>query len=308
MTAPRVSNGYLWIAVAMLSSTALAQVNVPTNNYDNDRSNANLQETVLTPANVAPGNFGKLGSFPVDGQVYTQPLYVSNVSIPGKGVHNVLYLVTMHNSVFAYDADSAVSPNLLWQANLGPSVPNTFFDHFWDISPEIGILSTPAIDVKANVLYVVSEKLQGLGPIFQLHALDLATVNETLNGPATVAATVAGTGAGANNGSITFDPAWEIQRPGLLLANGSVYFTFGSHADQGPWHGWLFQYDASNLSQAPAVFNATTAGVGGAIWQSGRGLPADDAGSVYAITGNGDYDGVSNFAESFLKFSPHKLG
>ncbi len=152
--------------MAAFSTPGLAQVNVLTGNYDNDRSNANLQETTLTPLNVAPGNFGKVGSFPVDGQVYAQPLYVSGVSIPGNGTHNVLYISTEHNSVFAYDADSVASPSLLWQVNLGPSVPNTFWDKFFDVAPEIGILSSGVIDPQAGVLYVVAETLSGAAPSF----------------------------------------------------------------------------------------------------------------------------------------------
>lgn len=294
-------------AVTLFPWTGYAQVNVVTANYGNDRSNANLQETLLTPANVAPGNFGKLGSFPVDGQVYGQPLYVSGVSIPGNGKHNVLYVATQHNSVFAYDADAVSSPNLLWQVNLGPSVPNTLFPDFYDVAPEMGILSTGAIDLQAGALYIVSETLHGSTPLFQLHALDITTGKELMNGPATIAAQLPGTGAASNNGTLAFDPMWHLQRPGLLLANGSVYFSFGSHGDQSPWHGWLFRYRASDLSQAPSVFNTTPAGEGGAIWQSGRGLAADETGSLYVITGNGDYDGVSNFSESVLKLSGDTL-
>ncbi len=303
MPAPTTRLLTFFTILAALTSVASGQVDVLTDNYGNDRSNANLQETTLTAANVAPGNFGRLGSFPVDGQVYAQPLYVSGVSIPGKGTHNVLYVVTEHNSVFAYDADAVLSPNLLWQVNLGASVPNTLFAGFSDVAPEIGILSTGAIDRQAGALYVVAETLKGSTPLFQLHALDIGSGKELMNGPATITAQVAGSGEGANNGTIVFDPSWEIQRPGLLLANGSVYFTFGSHADQGPWHGWMFQYNASDLRQAPGVFMDTLTGVGGAIWQSGRGLAADDGGNVYAISGNGDYDGSTNFAESFLKIS-----
>ncbi len=142
LQAPRIRLLPFMLAAGAFSSLASAQVNVLTNNYDNNRSSANLQETLLTTANVAPGNFGKIGSFPVDGQIYTQPLYMSGVSIPGKGTYNVLYVTTQHDSVFAYDADAETSPNLLWQANLGPAVPNTVFSNFFDISPEIGILST----------------------------------------------------------------------------------------------------------------------------------------------------------------------
>lgn len=290
-------------AITATSFVCTAQVNVLTANYGNDRTNANVQEKILTTANVAPASFGKVGSFPVDGQVYAQPLYVSGVSIPNKGVHNVLYVATQHNSVFAYDADSVSTPNLLWHVSLGPSVPNTLFEDFYDIDPEIGILSTGVIDPHTGVLYVVDETLQGLKPQFQLHALSLTSGQEMLNGPVTVTGQAIGTGAGASGGVIAFDPMWQIQRPGLLLANGGVYFTFGSHGDQGSWHGWLFRYNAADLRQAPTVFMDTLTGVGGAIWQSGRGLAADSAGSIYTISGNGDYDGVTNFSESFLKFS-----
>lgn len=289
--------------VTAFASAGSSQTNVLTANYGNDRSNANLQETTLTPANVATGRFGKLGSLPVDGQVFAQPLYVSGLAINGKGTHNVVYLMTQHNSVFAYDADSVATPDLLWHVNFGASVPNTLFPDFFDIDPEIGILSTGAIDLQANALYVVSETLQGTQPVFQLHALDLRTGAEILNGPATVAAQVPGTGDGSVNGIITFDPMWHIQRPGLLLANGSVYFTFGSHGDLGPWHGWLFRYSASDLRETPGVLVTTKTGSGGSIWQSGRGLAADETGAIYAITGNGDYDGINNFGESFLKVS-----
>src|SRR5579863_3735677 len=199
---------------ACLVLPAAAQVNVLTGNYDISRSNANLQESTLTPVNVAPANFGKLGSFPVDGQIYAQPLYLSGVTIPGQGVHNVLYLATQHNSVFAYDADSAASPKLLWHVSLGPSVPNTVFDDFADIAPEIGILSTPTIDPQAGLLYVVSEILQGMKPAFQLHALDITTGKEMLNGPVAITAQVPGTGSGSNAGIIAFDPYWHLQRPG----------------------------------------------------------------------------------------------
>lgn len=290
-------------AIAATSFLSTAQVNVLTANYSNDRTNANVQEKILTTANVAPASFGKVGSFPVDGQVYSQPLYVSGLSIPNKGVHNVLYVATQHNSVFAYDADSVSTPNLLWQVNLGPSVPNSLFEDFYDIDPEIGILSTGVIDPRAGVLYVVAETLQGSKPLFQLHALSLTSGQEMLNGPVTISGQAIGTGAGASGGVIAFDPMWQLQRPGLLLANGGVYFTFGSHGDQGTWHGWLFRYNASDLRQVPTVFMDTLTGMGGAIWQSGRGLAADSSGSIYTISGNGDYDGVTNFSESFLKFS-----
>ena len=283
---------------------AQAQVNVLTANGSNDRSNANLQETQLSPVTVTPGAFGKLGSFTVDGQVYAQPLYVSGLAIPGVGIQNVLFVSTMHNSVYAYDADSATSARLLWHVNLGPSVPSSFlYTTYSDISPEVGILSTGVIDLARGVLYVVSETLEGSTPIFRIHALDLTSGVERMNGPAAITGKVPGGAAGTISQSISFDPVQHIQRPGLLLANDAVYVAFGSHADDSPWHGWLMSHDASDLSRQLGVFLSTPSGDGGAIWQSGRGLAADDAGNVYFMTGNGTYDGVQSFSESILKLA-----
>ncbi|PWU08410.1 MAG: hypothetical protein C5B51_07965 [Terriglobia bacterium] len=271
-----------------------AEVNVLTANGSNDRTNANLEETQLSPSNVRSGSFGKLGSFPVDGQVYSQPLYVNAVSIPGQGLRNILVIATMHNSVYAYDADSIAVPRLLWKTNLGPSVPASgVFTTYADIWPEIGILSTATIDPARGVFYVVCETLRGGKAAFDLHALDLISGAERMNGPVTI--------AGNANGTLAFDPQQHIQRPGLLLANNAVYLAFGSHADEKPWHGWLMSYDASDLSKQRGVYLSTPSGEGGAIWQSGRGLAADERGNVYFMTGNGTYDGVQNFGESFVK-------
>ena len=277
--------------IVLGSSLGLAQVMVLTANGSNDRTNANLQETALAPANVIPGSFGKLGALPVDGQVYAQPLYVSGLTIPGKGLLNVLFVTTMHNSVYAYNADAMATPDLLWTVNLGPPVPaSLLYADSSDIDPEIGILGTGAIDLQRGVLYVVSETLQRDVPAFFLHALDLTSGAETLNGPAEITAAV-------------FDPLQHLQRPGVLLANDAVYIGFGSHADQNLWHGWLMSYDAANVARQIGVFLATRSGWGGAIWQSGRGPAADDQGNVYVITGNGDYDGLDNFGESFLRLT-----
>lgn len=289
---------------SLLSSVSFSQVNVLTANYENGRSNANLQETTLTPSHVSTGNFGRIGAFPADGQVYAQPLYLSGLAIPGKGTRNVLYVMTQHNGVFAYDADTATSPVLLWNVSLGAPVPSAMFgSDYADIAPEVGILSTGTIDTTRGVLYVVSANPQGSTIAYQLHALSLTTGAETLNGPVVISASVTGNGAGSNNGTLTFDPMWHIQRPGLLLANNAVYVSFGSHGDAGSWHGWMMSYNASNLSQQLGVLNSTPNGLGGSIWQSGHGLASDSAGDIYVITGNGDFDGQTNYSESFLKLT-----
>ena len=249
--------------------------------------------------------FGKLGVFPVDGQVYAQPLFVSGLSISGKGTHNVVFVATMHNSVYAFDADAMSPVSLLWQVNLGPSVPaSLLFGQYGDIANEVGILGTGAIDLERGILYVVSDVLEAGRPVFYLHALDLASGAERLNGPVALTASVSGTGSGAlADGSLPFDSMQNIQRPGLLLANNSVYVAFGSHGDQYPFHGWLIGYDASDLTQQIGVYMTTPNGNGGSIWQSGRGPAADRQGNIYAVTGNGDYDGMRNFGESFVKIS-----
>ena len=293
------------IPVMMLSSLlSHAAVNVLTANGDNDRTNSNLEETQLSPATVSSSAFGKLGVFPVDGQVYSQPLVVSGLSMPGKGTHNVVFVSTMHNSVYAFDADAVSSISTLWQVNLGNSVPaSLLYGSDWgDITNEVGILSTGVIDLQRGVLYVVADVLQNGAPVFYLHALDLATGAERLNGPVALTASVPGTGSAARrDGTIPFDPMQHLQRPGLLLANNAVYVSFGSHGDMSPYHGWMLSYDASDLTHQVGVYMSTPNGDAGAIWQAGRGPAADAQGNLYAVTGNGDYDGITNFGESFLK-------
>jgi uncharacterized protein (TIGR03437 family) len=282
------------------------QINVLTANYGNDRTNENLSETTLNTSTVGRPTFGKIGTFAVDGQVYAQPLYVSSLQIPGKGVRNVLYVTTMHNSVYALDADAA-NASVLWQVNLGPSVASTFLG-FKDILPEIGVLGTGAIDSTRNVIYVVSDTLENGSATFRLHAVDLTTGKETLGGSVIIAGQVNGWGDGSDNNVLAFDPNQHLQRPALLLLNGAVYVAFGSHADQEAFHGWIFGYDASNLQRQVGVYCTTPNGEGGSIWQSGRGLTADASGNIYAVTGNGDYDGQANFGETFLKLKQSASG
>lgn len=289
-----------------LSSVVLSQVNVLTANYDNSRTNSNLNETLLNLSNVKPSTFGKIGAFPVDGQIYAQPLYVTGVQIPGVGIRDVVYTVTMHNSVYAIDAGAPASIVPLWQVNLGPSVPSSVLQ-FTDILPEVGILSTPVVDVAKQAIYVVSDTLEGGAPVFRMHALSLADGHEMFYGPVVIAASVPGTGDGSNNGVLPFDASQQLQRPGLALANGIVYVGFGSHADEGDYHGWMIGYDSGDLRRIVAVFNATPNGGGGSFWHAGRAPAIDNAGNIFAVTANGSFDGKSEFGDSILKLSGHDL-
>src|SRR5580704_1765104 len=280
-----------------------AQVDVLTANYDNNRTNANLGEFVLNKGNVNPTQFGKLYSLAVDGQVYAQPLYMRGVNIAGE-TRNVLFVATMNNSLYAFDADSTASTAPIWHRNFGqPADPNDFSVvglSYTDILNQIGILGTPVIDPTSSTIYLVhytfTSTPKGNVYAYYLHALDLATGAEKFNGPVQIQATVAGSGwAGLDvtvDNQLAFAPGQHLQRPGLLLLNGTVYIAFGSHGDIGPWHGWLMGYDAATLQQI-SVFNTTADNAGGAsIWQGGKGIAADSAGNIYVSTGNGTQDGV----------------
>jgi len=289
------------------SMASAAPVNVLTANYDNARTNANVQEKTLNPSNVTKNTFGKIGSFPVDGQIYAQPLYVAGVQIPGKGTRNVVYTVTMHNSVYAIDADALGSTTPLWQVNFGPSLPSSLF-HFTDILPEVGVLSTPVIDPVQQIIYVVSDTLEDGAPVFRMHALSLGDGHETSYGPVVIAASSKGTGGGADdNGTLQFDASLQLQRPGLLLLDGAVITAFGSHGDDANFRGWMIGYDASDLRKQVAVLNTTANTLGGSIWQAGRAPAVDSDGNVYLATGNGEFDGVTEFGNSILKLSGRQL-
>src|SRR6516164_2232088 len=244
--------------VASLSVSLL--VNVLTYQYSNTRTGANLEETILTPANVNASQFGKLFSQNVDGYIYGQPLYLSGVTIPGNGTHNVVYVVTEHDSVYAFDADS--NTPALWQTNfLDPasgvtSVPASD-TNCTQIVPEIGITSTPVIDAEAGTIYVVAMTKESGSYVQRLHALDIATGAERSGSPVVVQASVAGTGEGGT--TVVFQPKNYKQRPGLLLLNGVVYTMWSSHCDIGTYHGWIIGYDALTLRQI-AVYNSTPNG------------------------------------------------
>jgi len=283
---------------------------VLTSHNDNSRSGANLQETLLTTANVNHTQFGKLFGQNVNGYVYAQPLYVPGVTIPNNGVHNVVYVATEHDTVYAFDADDRRGPNSvpLWKVSFlrrGVTTVPARDTGARDIIPEMGITGTPVIDANSGTLYVVAntKEFQGRSHtyVYRLHALDIASGAEKFGGPVVITASVNGSGDG---GTIdVLDPLRHLQRPGLLLVHGVVYIAFGSHGDVGTYHGWLVGYDAATLEQV-AVFNVTPNGAQGAIWQSGAGPAADTDGNIYFESGNGDFDantGGVDYGDSVVK-------
>src|SRR5262249_20447924 len=300
---------------ASFPSALLAQqpkpVSVSTYHNDNARLGLNAQEKQLTLANVNPNQFGKLFSQPVDGFVYAQPLYLPNVNIPGKGIHNVVYVATEHDSVYAFDADGngGINGHPLWASKFVDPAAGILTVlsqdvHCRDIYPEIGITGTPVIDTASATLYLVTkEKHNGHLFVQRLHALDVSTGTEKFGGPVDINATVPGTSDGSSGGQVAFDPLRNNQRPGLLLSNGYVYISWASHCDNGPYHGWVMAYDAHSLTQV-AVWNATANGGLGGVWQAGGAPAADATGIVFLATGNGTFDadtGGLDFGDSLLK-------
>jgi outer membrane protein assembly factor BamB len=299
-----------WLLTA--AHPAAAQlVSVTTYHNDNSRRGLNDKETILTHANVNPAQFGKLFSQRTDGYSYAQPLYLPGVSIPGLGVHNVVYVATEHDTIFAFDADSnqAISKLPLWQRSfIDPvngitTVASKADAACSDLAPEIGITGTPVIDAQTGTMYVVVRTKEN-GKFFQrLHALDVTTGAEKFGGPIVIKAKVKGSGDGAVNRFVHFDPLRNNQRAGLLLVNGLIYVGWASHCDNGPYHGWVMSYDARTLQQN-GVWNSTpNAGLGG-VWQAGGAPAADDDGNVYFATGNGGFDadtGGLDFGDSVLK-------
>ena len=290
-----------------------APINVLTFHNDNMRSGLNPQESNLTPSNVNVRTFGKLFSYPVDGYLYAEPLYVSQLAIPGQGTHNVVYVASEHDSVYAFDADGLVTLPLWHKSFIDPAngiVTVSMNDvQCTGVVPEIGITGTPVISLDNQALYLVSEtKNQHNGTFaLELHALDLATGTEKPGSPVPISATVAGTGNGNDgHGNVSFVPMLALQRPALLFLNGMVYIAFGSNCDRGPYHGWVMAYDGHTLAQK-AVFNTTPNGGLGGIWQSGNGPSASPFGNVFVGIGNGTFNGTTDYSNSFVKLDPNTL-
>ena len=301
----------VWILVGALPLSA--QVNVLTYHNDNARTGANLGETTLTLSNVNSSQFGKLFSYPVDGYVYAQPLYMSNLAIPGQGTRNVVFVATQHDSVYAFDADGN-APGQLWKTSFinpaagitpvpQPDVLNA------DIVPEIGITGTPVIDSSSGTLYVVAKTREVTTSgqhhyVQRLHALDVTTGAEKFGGPVLIGDTtfdpppevytnntsvsVPGTGAGSESGQIRFNALRQNQRPGLTLVGNRIYIGWASHGDTPPYHGWLVGYNKTTLA-LETIFNFTPNGKNGGIWMSEGGPAVDAAGNLYFTTGNGTF-------------------
>ena len=292
-----------------LAVTAFA--GVFTQHNDNARTGQNLNEAALTPSNVNTSSFGKLFRVQVDGYIYAQPLYVANISIAG-AKHNVVYVATEGDSVYAFDADSSSAP--LWHVSLidtahgatpGEATVNIQNDlndvNCTDLVPQVGITSTPAIDSGTGTIYVEAKSKKADGTwVHRIHMLDITTGAEKSPGPTVISATLPGTSDGGS--TVTFDALHELNRPGLLLSHGTVYLGYASHCDKLQYHGWIYAYDATTLART-AVYLTTPNGQGqGGIWSSGAGIAADLSGTVFTSTGNGNFD-ATDVGDSILKLA-----
>jgi hypothetical protein len=322
--------GSLWAKVSVPSGANLAScaflmltmstltagpIHVLTSRYNDSRTGANISETALNVSNVNSATFGAVFSLAVSGSVYAQPLYVPGVTIPGKGVHNVLYVCTMNDIIYAFDADSNTGGNKspLWKLNLtnppqvvAPTWKQITGSAIGNVTGTVGIMSTPVINFSKGVMFVVARTLESGKFVYRLHSINFASGID-LNS-VEINATIPGTGVTSVGGVITFDPKQEMQRPGLAVTNnGLVVIAWSSQQDMDPYHGWVMAYREDNLQQA-GVFCTTPDGSRGGIWQAGRAPAVDVAGNVYFLVGNSDATmedpnfGV-DFGEAALKFS-----
>lgn len=278
------------LALILTAPMMYSQISVLTQHNDNARTGANLHEMVLTPHNVNEQQFGMIFKHQVDDQLYTQPLVVTGVTIAG-GMHDLVLVTTTNNSVYAFDANDATAVQPFWHVNFG--MPADLHDANFgclDINGKMGIIGTPVVNAEKNTLYVVALTRVAGGFLQRLHALDVVTGTDLAISPVTIAAP-------------TFDPLLQNQRPALALANGRVYVGYASHCDKQPYHGFLFAFDASSLKQR-AVFNTSPSGEGASIWQSGQAPAIDEGGNIFVVTGNGSWNGTTNWSESFLRLDP----
>ena len=289
-------------------------VSVLTQHNDNTRAGWNDNETALTTGNVKTDTFGALFALNVDDQVYAQPLVAGGLGI-ANDTRNVVYVATVNNTVYAFDGDNG---KLYWSKNYTASgmrpprntdMTGACGGGYSDFSGSMGIVGTPVIDAGANTMYFVARSTNGLAYAQHLHAVDILTGAERAGSPVTITATYNGTGDGSVAGVITFDPQRQNQRQALTLVNGTVYISWSSHCDWGPYHGWIIGYDGSTLERR-VVYNDTPDGGLGGLWESGTGMAADADGNLYVTTGNGtvgvgaDPADVRNRGSSALKLAP----
>ena len=270
-----------------------AQVTVPMSQYDYGRTGANLQESILNPSNVNPASFGKLFSRKVDADIFALPLIVPNLEISGRW-RNVMYVATMRNTVYAFDADDPSYSRPLWKKNLGKPAFGT------------GILGTPFIDIESGALYVVTMVRGRTEVNLWVNAIDIYTGDPKFNSPQLLSFPFSGP-----EGTIT-NVTNALQRPGLLVIDNVLYIAFGNivpdPADpQSSQEGFVQAFNATDLSQRLGVYQATPTGQKGGIWQAGRGIAADEFGNIYLSTAGGFYDGVVNFGSSTLKLAARSL-
>jgi hypothetical protein len=330
-TAPSSGGNFTITAASATTSTTTASIAVAVSDlagvttYHNDlsRDGANTQEYALTPTTVNTATFGKLFSCPVDGAVYSQPLWMPNLTVSGAR-HNVVFVATAHDSLYAFDADNTTCQQL-WHDNLidtthgavagevtVPSGPinNLVGNGYGDITPEVGVTGTPVIDPTSGTLYVVSKSVDGTATNFyqRLHAIDITTGNEKFSGPAAIGPSITYPGTGDGNTTVAFSPHQQHQRAGLALVNGIVYVAWASHEDTTPYYGWVAGFKASDLSLASVVNITPNVGYGG-IWMGGGAPAADSSNNLYLITGNGGFDATSatapnnDYGDSFLQLS-----
>lgn len=315
----RILTALSGVLLSSVVGGAWAQVAVLTQHNDNSRTGANTQEAALAPSNVNASQFGKLFSYTLDDQTYSQPLYVPHLAMPlDDQMHNVVFVTTVNNSVYAWDADSnlANGGRPLWQRNLTPggARPPNIQDmssmgacggNYHDFAGNIGIVGTPVIDAGNSVMYLVARTVEAGAFVQRLHALDIHSGNEILGGPVVIYGFYDGV-AFTPSGSPSPEQL-QNQRSALTLVNGVLYIAWSSHCDYGKFHGWVMGYDASNLRQITA-WNDSPTGYMAGIWQGGQGATVDEAGNLYFLTGNGAWDGTNNFGESALQLTLNSSG
>ena len=293
-----------------------ANPGVFTQHNDNLRTGQNLDEKILNPTNVNMATFGKLFTYPIDGISFASPLYVAGVNVPGNGYHNLVFVATEHDSVYAFDADGLTNNPVWHDSFMNPgagitTVPSADLAT-QDIPVEIGITGTPVIDPTNGILYVVAKTKEvtvgSTNYVQRLHALNIKTGAEMFGGPAVIQATVPGTAVGSQGGIISFDPLLENQRPALLLNSNVVYVGFASHGDNFIWNGFVLGYNATNLQQMSAFCTTpNNTSPGGGVWMGGGGIAADTNGNLFFSTGNGTFDantGGKDYGDSVLQITP----